>query len=155
MRDKYSWADITNTGTDYSYYAMVRRCHEPGFGSYEHYGAMGIAVCDRWRESIHNFIEDMGFRPSRSHTIDRIDGKKHYTPDNCRWSTGLRQALNKDFGKYQGVRHFKHINKWGAHISLGGRQVHLGVYETKEDARKVRKAVDSVIQRLMDMEVIE
>lgn len=154
MSKKILWLNIKRTKTEDTYYSMVRRCHTPGFGSYETYGARGISVCDRWRESIHNFVEDMGLRPSLKHTIDRINSKGNYEPSNCRWSGPLRQALNKDYGEDQGVRQFKPINKWGAHIAIGGKQIHLGVYENKEDARKARKAVDDVLKRLMELEVI-
>jgi len=154
MNKKQLWLNIKRTKTEDSYYAMIRRCHTPEFGPYEYYGGNGITVCERWRESIHNFVEDMGLRPSRNHTIDRIDSKGNYEPANCRWSGRLRQALNRDYGKEQGVRQFKQINKWGAHISIEGKQVHLGVYDKKEDAMKARKAVDDVIKRLMDLEVI-
>ena len=40
----------------------------------------------RWRWSAENFIEDMGARPE-GHIFTRIDRKRGYTPDNCRWVT--------------------------------------------------------------------
>ncbi len=67
--------------------AMKRRCYQKQFISYPYYGAKGITVCKRWRESFENFISDMGPRPGKEYQIDRKDAKKNYTPKNCRWIT--------------------------------------------------------------------
>jgi hypothetical protein len=59
------------------------------------YGARGIAMCDRWRDDFYAFLADMGKRPSKAHTVDRIDNDKGYSPDNCRWATMVEQGQNK------------------------------------------------------------
>ncbi len=73
---------------------MISRCYKEYNPSYKWYGAKGIRVCDRWLESIENFIEDMGNRPSKKYSIDRIDGDKDYNKENCKWSTRHEQASN-------------------------------------------------------------
>jgi hypothetical protein len=73
--------------------SMKRRCHNEKDSGYKKYGAKGIKVCDRWRESFAYFIEDMGPRPPGT-SIDRIDGTKGYYKENCRWATPLQQANN-------------------------------------------------------------
>lgn len=75
--------------------SMKQRCHDPKCKSFERYGAKGVTVCDRWRNSFENFLEDMGERPSPSHSIDRVECSKGYTPENCRWATAVTQANNK------------------------------------------------------------
>lgn len=72
---------------------MKARCYNPRASKYELYGGRGIAVCDRWRNSFANFYADMGDPPPR-HTLDRIDGTKGYSPDNCRWATHKEQSRN-------------------------------------------------------------
>lgn len=38
--------------------AMKNRCYNKNTPYYEDYGGRGITVCERWRNSIMNFIED-------------------------------------------------------------------------------------------------
>jgi hypothetical protein len=73
---------------------MVNRCHREGTLSFRNYGARGIRVCDRWRESFASFLEDMGRKPTPQHTIDRVNNDGNYEPGNCRWATRRQQSLN-------------------------------------------------------------
>lgn len=76
------------------WHGMIRRCYNPRATGYNYYGGRGIEVCERWRNSFTDFLEDMGFRPSVEHTIDRIDFKGNYEPQNCRWATWMEQGQN-------------------------------------------------------------
>jgi hypothetical protein len=73
---------------------IIRRCHNPSDPGYQHYGGRGIAVCDRWQQSFEAFLNDVSFRPSQGHSIDRINNDGHYEPGNVRWATRQEQALN-------------------------------------------------------------
>jgi hypothetical protein len=73
---------------------MVMRCTNPRYRKYRIYGARGISVCDRWRNSFKAFLEDMGERPEGK-TLDRWpDRDGNYEPGNCRWATSTEQARN-------------------------------------------------------------
>lgn len=61
----------------------------------KNYYGRGIIVCDRWVNSYDNFLSDMGPRPSKKHSIDRIDVNGNYEPSNCRWATSYEQFRNK------------------------------------------------------------
>ena len=74
--------------------SMFSRCNDPRNPSFEHYGARGILVCDRWG-TYECFLADVGRRPSDLHSIDRIDVNKGYQPGNVRWATITEQARNR------------------------------------------------------------
>jgi hypothetical protein len=75
--------------------AMKDRCSNHKNKGYAAYGGRGIRVCDRWCASFEDFIADMGSRPSRRHSIDRINVNGNYEPGNCKWSTRKEQDLNR------------------------------------------------------------
>lgn len=72
---------------------MLARCSPASSGKTRKlYYDKGITVCDRW-QSFENFLADMG-EPPDFHSIDRIDGSKGYSLENCRWATSKIQANN-------------------------------------------------------------
>lgn len=93
-----------------TWYAMIDRCYSINHPSYRRYGGRGISVCDRWRNNLDNFIEDMGEKPSPTHSIDRINNNGNYEPSNCRWATMSEQQTNKNTTKLTNSQCFE-INK--------------------------------------------
>jgi len=78
---------------DYSLWAgIIARCTNPNNKDYPKYSKVGI--CKRWL-NFANFYKDMGPRPSRQHSIDRIKNSQGYSPSNCRWSTPIEQRRNQ------------------------------------------------------------
>ena len=74
---------------------MNRRCRTPSATLFHYYGGRGIRVCAEWQRSFQAFFDYMGSRPSRRHSIDRIDVNGHYEPGNVRWATPSVQMRNR------------------------------------------------------------
>jgi hypothetical protein len=78
-----------------SWSGMVERCRNK---NQKYYGADGIEVYPPWSDPISgfkSFLDYIGNRPSKSHSIDRIDSRRGYFPGNVRWATSYEQARNK------------------------------------------------------------
>lgn len=132
---------------------MIKRCTNENLKEYKYYGGRGITVCDRWSESFVNFLEDMGDKPTKKHSLDRIDNDKGYYKENCRWITQNYQNLNKrkpsqNTSGHKGVSYHKLTNKWRACISFNGEYISLGLYKDINDAIAARKkAEDDIMKR--------
>jgi hypothetical protein len=128
---KHGFASRGHTMSEYTIWCRMRqRCEKPSCSDYYLYGARGIIVCRRW-ESFENFLHDMGRRPSKSHSIDRIDVNGNYCPENCKWATALEQCNNTRRNRYlefNGER--KTVTNWassvGIHIQTILRRLRLG-----------------------------
>ena len=85
---------MSNTKLFYKWSGMLDRCYNPSSKDYKNWGARGITVCKRWRNSFENFHSDMGASYLPGLSLGRINNNKGYTPKNCRWETARQQANN-------------------------------------------------------------
>lgn len=79
--------------------AMLSRCRNQNNPRFSQYGGRGISVCDRWLE-YETFLKDMGKRPTKSHSLDRINNDEGYKIENCRWSLPHEQMTNRTITRF-------------------------------------------------------
>lgn len=128
---------------------VVKKC-----GAWYKYGAKGIRVCEEWKgtEGFLRFYEwslNNGYKREKMsngrnrYTIDRIDGTKGYSPDNCRWVDYEAQNCNLSMlstnkSGYKGVSWSKEQKKWLCVISIHNHSVRIGAYNTQKEAVEAR-----------------
>jgi hypothetical protein len=111
--------------------SLIARCHHPGNPMYGRYGAQGIVVCKRWRDSPEAFAADMGPRPSPRHVLARRNVLDDYTPTNCYWALpagvgGRRGHMVTYNGKTQ------NLSKWAKEFSISRERMRQRVNECLE-----------------------
>jgi hypothetical protein len=86
-------------------------------------------VCERWRgpDGFTNFLADVGERPSRAHSLDRVDNSKGYEPGNCRWATFGQQARNRGVSRLTDEKALRVIDLWEAGHRLPDIARELGI----------------------------
>lgn len=97
---------------------MKRRCNNIHHNNYQYWGGKGISYAKGW-ENFEGFLKDMGNSYNEGLSLERIDGNKNYTKDNCIWATRLEQANNLSNNrklKYKGVT--KTLSEWSRYLKI-------------------------------------
>jgi hypothetical protein len=94
---------------------MIQRCIGANDKRFKDYGGRGITVCDEWRHDFMAFFNYIGPRPSKKHSIDRIDNDGNYEPGNIQWSTAKTQSNN---------------NRANHKITINGKTMNIGQWAT-------------------------
>jgi hypothetical protein len=97
-------------------------------------------------KNIHRLVgETFIENPDNKNCIDHIDGDKlNNNFNNLRWCSSSENLRNskistRNTSGSKGVSWNKNANKWKAQIVIHGIYVYLGLYETLEEAEKIRK----------------
>jgi len=64
------------------WYNMMAKCYHKNNARYSKFGAIGIEVCDEWKD-FKNFFEYFKDYDVQYLLIKRIDTKKNFCPENC------------------------------------------------------------------------
>lgn len=81
----------------FAWHTMKARCYSAKNHSFKNYGARGIGVCEKWKNSFKDFYDYVSKLPhykEKGYTLDRIDVNGNYEPGNVRWATASQQAAN-------------------------------------------------------------
>ena len=72
--------------------AMRQRCSNPKNQDYRYYGGKGVAVCEGWQafEAFETWARSVGYEEGL--TIDRVNPRLGYQPDNCEWVTASENS---------------------------------------------------------------
>lgn len=133
----------SNTSTYKSWDSMVQRCTNKNKSRYKDYGGRGIFVCKDWLK-FENFLRDMGEKPSKNYSIERINNNDGYFKENCKWATCFEQSENKrkistNTSGFTGVSFYARKNKYIAYLQRDGKRKHLGYFASIDDAINARK----------------
>lgn len=90
----------TKSGEYVAWLSMRQRCENPKTIGYHRYGGRGIKVCQRWADSFEAFFTDVGQRPSKKHSLERLDNQGNYEPGNVKWATKFEQQRNMRSNRY-------------------------------------------------------
>lgn len=131
---------------------MKQRCYNPKHRAYADYGKRGISVCDEWKGSYLTFKTwclANGYDENSTHTLDRRDNNKGYSPDNCRFVTRSVQQQNtrllssRNTSGYRGVWWVDTMNKFVCVIGVGGKRHKLGY---SSDPKKCARMFDAYVK---------
>lgn len=120
--------------------SMKYRCYNKKDKEYFRYGARGITVYAPWISSFKLFFEYIGKKPTKNHSIDRINTNGNYEPGNVRWADATTQNRNRNgqvntSSKYKGVTLRDRAKKsWESRIRVDGILIHLGTFKTEKEA---------------------
>lgn len=128
----------------YIWKCMRQRCNNANSHKYPIYGGRGIKVCERWND-FNNFILDMGRRPSKDYSIDRIDNNGNYEPYNCRWTTRSEQMKNRR--KYRMIKNDSKRNKGTVHSDEMKDKISETICKNKWGVEKYNMIVQDLIEK--------
>jgi hypothetical protein len=73
---------------------MITRCTNKNREDFKDYGGRGIAVDPRWL-NFESFFADMGVKPGKRFSLERLDVSQGYGPGLCIWADPTTQANNR------------------------------------------------------------
>jgi hypothetical protein len=117
------------------------RCENPSDSAWKDYGARGIKFLFN---TFEEFFAALGKRP-KGKTLDRVNNDGNYTWGNVRWATKKQQHSNQRRRSISssntgciGVYKRKDNGKFAVRLLTQGKRLHLGNFNTVEEAVKSR-----------------
>lgn len=127
---------------------MHRRCSGKSTNS-DYYKGKGISVCKEWEDfdSFARWSINAGYQNGLE--LDRIDGDKDYSPNNCRWVSHKQNSRNRKARSNNStgvagvhIRHNKYGISYRATIATDNGKMYLGTFKTLQEAADARKTAE-------------
>lgn len=88
-----------SSSKEYKIWSRIKMCcYTPSYCQYKSYGARGVVMCDRWKESVEAFVEDMGRIPKGYKSLILDADSYEFKKETCSWcydARGLRREARK------------------------------------------------------------
>ena len=141
-------------------YNIINRCYNPRNSDYCRYGALGVKVCDEWRNNPLQFIHDFKLLPGYEDWLKASDSQKYnyhidkdmlqqdipmgrrvYSPKTCtilhnQLNDRIKQRKNKT-SKYIGVTKNGITDTWTVSFIHDNIDYRLGIYSSERAAASV------------------
>lgn len=123
---------MTKTDIHNKWLQIKQRCLDKNYKAYQNYGAVGITICDEWKNDFVAFMNwsyQHGYKEGLS--LDRIDNEKGYCPENCRWVTWKDQCNNRKNNinvTYQGKT--QTLKQWCDELNLNYQLIYSRIKNT-------------------------
>lgn len=120
------------------------RCKDKDNPAYDDYGGRGIRMCKGWDDDYGSFYHDLGPKPHKKMSLDRIDNNGHYSCGhcaeclangwkmNCKWSTSKEQNRNRRSNvvlNYNGIT--KSLPEWADEMGVSAKVLWDRLYRFK------------------------
>lgn len=131
---------------------MKQRCLNTNHKHYSYYGGRGINVYEEWlkpKPYIDYVLTHLGERPSKNHTLDRVDNNKGYEPGNLRWATRKQQSGNTRVRSdsrtgHKGVSWDETRGKWVVRMTIDSKYRYVGRYDCLSDAIAASTSINTL-----------
>lgn len=118
---------------------IYNKCCVPNTASYPYYGAKGITYDPRW-DNILEFTKDLrevwGFHHilnNLAHAIILHPKATEFNKHTC-IIVPIEYARKMNFRRTKGVSPWRNSGRWRAYITVDGSAIHLGYFDSKEEA---------------------
>jgi hypothetical protein len=104
---------LSNHPLYWLWHRINNRCYNKNAKGYLNYGGRGIN--NYWKDDVIGFVNYiktiLGPKPTKKHSLDRINNNENYEPDNIRWATPKEQCNNKTHAYQRYIEKLEKKNK--------------------------------------------